>query len=60
MFGEVKLGKADYTVVWETQLLMSTLKYPGKGLLKPKAVSWFSKKTIILLEFVLLEFCAHD
>ena len=23
MFGEVKLGEADYTVVWETLLFMS-------------------------------------
>ena len=39
MFGEVKLGEADYTVVWETLLFMSTtyVKYPGKGLLKPTA-----------------------
>ena len=25
MFGEVKLGEADYTVVWETLLLMSNI-----------------------------------
>ena len=25
MFGEVKLGEADYTVVWETLLFMSNI-----------------------------------
>ena len=41
MFGEVKLGEADYTVIWETLLFMSNIyvKYPGKGLLKPTASS---------------------
>ena len=35
MFGEVKLGEADYTVIWETLLFMSNIlcivKYPGKA-----------------------------
>ena len=41
MSGEVKLGEADYIVFWETLLFMSIsyVKYHGKGLLVPSAIS---------------------
>ena len=43
MSGEVKLGEADYTVLWETLLFMSYqisyVKYPGKVHLMPTAFS---------------------
>ena len=43
MFGEVKLGEADYTVVWEALLFMSNIlgQISWKGILKPKAFSRF-------------------
>ena len=35
MFGEVKLGEADYTVVWETLLFMSNILERAFWSLKP-------------------------
>ena len=39
LFGEVKIGEADYTVIWETMLFMSNIlcQISWKGLLMPTA-----------------------
>ena len=41
LFGEVKLGEADYTVIWEKLLFMSNIlcQIPWKCLLMPTAFS---------------------
>ena len=63
LFGEVKLGEADYTVIWETLLFMSNILYqiswkgPFDAYSLFKAFCWWKmRKTYTPQTF----FCEYD